>query len=570
MAPARVNLPLLPPTSSTTCSIMSSKDTSPHFTLFDSSMTASNALNSIYSASRTKRKCNLLQQFSRTLITASASAPQGDALGNNDVQFSSEAALREMMLQSNHIPFFVMLPMDTVTMLNTLRRMKALKAGLRALKLIGVDGVMMHVWWGVVEGEGPKSYDWSAYLALVNLIKSAGLKVQASMCFHGFSKASENCNISLPPWIMSIGKINPDIFFTDRSGNRFLECLSLSVDSLPLIGGRSPVQVYQDFLESFRESFGPYFGETIVEVIMGLGPEGELRYPAYREGNGLWKFPGVGEFQCYDKYMLESLKSYAEVHGKPEWGQVFPEDAPSYNQLPNDCGFFQDPHGSWRTPSGELFLSWYSGELLAHGNKMLNVVSSVFRKDRVVVVGKVPGVHWWYKSKSHAAEVTAGYYNIEGQDGYDKIARMFRDNSAMMILPCMEMSDKEQSSEASCSPEMLLLQIRKACSRHGVPVSGQNSLPRFDDVAYSRIKNSIHRFDYPFIPRLAVFTFLRMGESLFYAEHWRLFVNFVRNMDKDAVWGDRRDGPPFEGGQNRTFLGISYLEEQGIRLQPIY
>ncbi|KAI5079246.1 hypothetical protein GOP47_0004725 [Adiantum capillus-veneris] len=406
--------------------------------------------------------------------------------------------------------------MDTVTMLNTLRRMKALKAGLRALKLIGVDGVMMHVWWGVVEGEGPKSYDWSAYLALVNLIKSAGLKVQASMCFHGFSKASENCNISLPPWIMSIGKINPDIFFTDRSGNRFLECLSLSVDSLPLIGGRSPVQVYQDFLESFRESFGPYFGETIVEVIMGLGPEGELRYPAYREGNGLWKFPGSGD------------RSSRRMH--------------------HHITSFQMIVASFKTHMG-------LGELPL---------------DRVVVVGKVPGVHWWYKSKSHAAEVTAGYYNIEGQDGYDKIARMFRDNSAMMILPCMEMSDKEQSSEASCSPEMLLLQIRKACSRHGVPVSGQNSLPRFDDVAYSRIKNSIHRFDYPFIPRLAVFTFLRMGESLFYAEHWRLFVNFVRNMDKDAVWGDRRDGPPFEGGQNRTFLGISYLEEQGIRLQPIY
>ncbi|MCO5610562.1 hypothetical protein L7F22_064801 [Adiantum nelumboides] len=463
-----------------------------------------------------------------------------------------------------------MLPMDTVTMLNTLKRMTALQAGLRALKLIGVDGVMMHVWWGVVQGEGPKSYNWSTYLALVNLIKSAGLKVQASMCFHGCSKASENCTISLTPWIMSVGITNPEIFFTDRAGNRFLKCLSLSVDSLPLIDGRSPLQMYQAFLESFRETFGPYFEETIVEVIMSLGPEGELRYPAYQEGSGLWKFPGVGEFQCYDKYMLESLKSYAKVHGKPEWPHVLPEDAPSYNQFPNDSGFFQDTHGSWKTPSGELFLSWYSGELLAHGNRMLNVVSSVFQRERVVVVGKVPGVHWWYKTKSHAAEVTAGYYSIEGQDGYDKIARMFKDNSAMMILPCMEMSDKEQPSEGGCSPEMLLLQIRKACSRHGVPVSGQNSLPRFDDIAYSRIKDSVHRFDYPFIPRLAVFTFLRMGESLFYAEHWRLFVNFVRNMDKDAIWGDLRDGPPFEGGQNRTFLRTTYLEEEGIRLQPIY
>ncbi|KAH7351517.1 hypothetical protein KP509_19G001000 [Ceratopteris richardii] len=463
-----------------------------------------------------------------------------------------------------------MLPLDTVTVVNTLRRVKALQAGLRALKLIGVDGVMMYIWWGIVEGEGPRRYNWSAYATLVNLVKSVGLKIQASMCFHGCSNASENCSISLPQWIMSIGETNPDIFFSDRAGHRFQGCLSLSIDSLPLLDGRSPLQVYQDFLESFRGEFDAYFGETIVEVIMSLGPEGELRYPAYQEGTGLWKFPGVGEFQCYDRYMLESLKTYAEILGKPEFGQACPEDVPTYNQSPNECGFFTEANGSWRTPPGELFLSWYSGELVAHGSRMLNIVSSVFQKNRVVVVGKVAGVHWWYKSKSHAAEVTAGYYNIEGQDGYDKVAKMFKDNSAMMILPCMEMSDKEQPSDARCSPEMLLLQIRKACSRNGVPVSGQNSLPRFDTVAYSRIKDSIHRLDYPFIPRLAVFTFLRMGESLFYAEHWRLFVNFVRNMDKDVVWGDLQDGSSSEGGgQNRTFLSISCFKGEGIHLQPI-
>ena len=35
-----------------------------------------------------------------------------------------------------------------------------------------------------------------------------------------------------------------------------------------------------------------------------MGPAGELRYPAYPEGDGRWRFPGVGEFQCCDKYML--------------------------------------------------------------------------------------------------------------------------------------------------------------------------------------------------------------------------------------------------------------------------
>jgi hypothetical protein len=45
-------------------------------------------------------------------------------------------------------------------------------------------------------------------------------------------------------------------------------------------------------------------GTVITEVTVGMGPAGELRYPAYPEGDGRWRFPGVGEYQCYDKYML--------------------------------------------------------------------------------------------------------------------------------------------------------------------------------------------------------------------------------------------------------------------------
>ncbi|KAK8709400.1 hypothetical protein V6N13_060416 [Hibiscus sabdariffa] len=37
------------------------------------------------------------------------------------------------------------------------------------------------------------------------------------------------------------------------------------------------------------------------EIQVGMGPCGELIYPAYPESNGTWKFPGIGEFQCYDK-----------------------------------------------------------------------------------------------------------------------------------------------------------------------------------------------------------------------------------------------------------------------------
>ena len=60
-------------------------------------------------------------------------------------------------------------------------------------------------------------------------------------------------------------------------------------------------------------------GSVLTEITVGLGPAGELRYPAYPEGDGRWRFPGVGEFQCYDKYMLADLKRAAEAVGHPEW-----------------------------------------------------------------------------------------------------------------------------------------------------------------------------------------------------------------------------------------------------------
>ena len=54
-------------------------------------------------------------------------------------------------------------------------------------------------------------------------------------------------------------------------------------------------------------------------MTVGMGPAGELRYPAYPEGDGRWRFPGVGEFQCYDAYMLADLKSQADARGRPKW-----------------------------------------------------------------------------------------------------------------------------------------------------------------------------------------------------------------------------------------------------------
>jgi beta-amylase len=55
---------------------------------------------------------------------------------------------------------------------------------LMELKNAGVEGVMVDVWWGLVERDRPSVYNWSGYTELMEMLKQLGLKVQAVMSFH--------------------------------------------------------------------------------------------------------------------------------------------------------------------------------------------------------------------------------------------------------------------------------------------------------------------------------------------------------------------------------------------------
>lgn len=82
------------------------------------------------------------------------------------------------------VPVFVMLPLDTITLGGNLNKPRAMNASLMALKSAGVEGVMVDVWWGLVEKDGPLKYNWDGYIDLVQMVQKHGLKLQAVMSFH--------------------------------------------------------------------------------------------------------------------------------------------------------------------------------------------------------------------------------------------------------------------------------------------------------------------------------------------------------------------------------------------------
>ncbi|TKV93488.2 hypothetical protein SEVIR_9G229200v4 [Setaria viridis] len=260
-----------------------------------------------------------------------------------------------------------------------------------------------------------------------------------------------------------------------------------------------------------------------------MGPAGELRYPSYPESNGTWRFPGIGAFQCNDRYMLSSLKAAAEAAGKPEWGHGGPTDAGSYNNWPEDTIFFRRENGGWSTEYGDFFLSWYSQMLMEHGDRILTGASSVFSASPVVVSVKVAGIHWHYGTRSHAPELTAGYYNTRHHDGYLPVARLLARHGAVLNFTCVEMRDHEQPQDAQCMPEALVRQVGAAARAAGVGLAGENALPRYDGAAHDQVVSTAA--ERAAEDRMVAFTYLRMGADLFHPDNWHRFAAFVRRMD---------------------------------------
>lgn len=289
---------------------------------------------------------------------------------------------------SNSVPVYVMLPLDTVNAEGVFKYKSSpwFLQTLQELINSGIHGVAMDVWWGAVEKK-PRLYDFSGYEELFELLILLGLKIQVVLAFHACGgNVGDTAVVPLPSWVLACGERDPDIFYTDRPrqqspGNRNPECISLFADEEGgVLRGRSPLQCYVDFMKAFRDAFlvkGELFVDAISEVVLGMGPCGELRYPSYAETNG-WRFPGIGEFQCYDRRALASLASAAEDAGRPEWGHAGPHDVGDYNSTPEETGFFRSWDGAWDTAYGRFFLAWYTQALLDHGDRMLQAAASVF------------------------------------------------------------------------------------------------------------------------------------------------------------------------------------------------
>lgn len=333
--------------------------------------------------------------------------------------------------------------------------------------------------------------------------------------------------VPLPSWVLSVGKTNRSIWYTDQTGATDEEYISLGADDLPLFGGRTPIDIYADFMAAFRKAFASYIPNVVNEIQVGMGPAGELRYPGYQLQFNRWSYCGVGAFQSYDGNMMQKLRSAAQSVGHPEWGYGGPNNAGYYNSIPPNTQFFNQNMGgdNFASPYGRFFLNWYSGLLLKHGSEILQRARKIFGPD-MAIAAKVSGIHWWYNTDNHGAELTSGYYNTNGNDAYLTIAKMLSRTNTTFCFTCLEMTD---SSNCASSPVELVQQTILAAKSVKIGYSGENALELCSDQCNQYGFNQILS-QASTVHHMHRFTYLRLSPSLITSNNLGVFGSFVRSM----------------------------------------
>ncbi|KAE7999513.1 hypothetical protein FH972_003932 [Carpinus fangiana] len=458
-----------------------------------------------------------------------------NAVGDKQILDQPQKLLERDFAGTSNVPVYVMLPLGVINMKCELVDPDGLLKQLRFLKSVNIDGVKVDCWWGIVEAHVPQEYNWNGYKRLFQMVRELKFKLQVVMSFHecGGNVGDDVC-IPLPHWVAEIGRSNPDIFFTDKEGRRNPECLSWGIDMERVLRGRTAIEVYFDYMRSFRVEFNELFEDDTISMIeVGLGPCGELRYPSSPVKHG-WRYPGIGEFQCYDRYLLRSLRKAAEARGHSLWARG-PDNAGSYNSRPHETGFFCDG-GDYDGYYGRFFLKWYSQVLVDHGDRVLYLAKLAFERNHIAA--KLPSIHWWYKTANHAAELTAGFYNSCNRDGYATIVAMIKKHGAALNFTCAEvqmLDQHEDFSEALADPEGLVWQVLNAAWDVCIPITSENALPCHDRVGYNKLLENAKPMNDLDGRHFLSFTYIRLSPLLMESQNFMEFERFVKRMHGEAV-----------------------------------
>lgn len=107
------------------------------------------------------------------------------------------------------------------------------------------------------------------------------------------------------------------------------------------------------------------------------------------------------------------------------------------------CGLRTEPVVCVHGTSAPWHAQWYSEMMMMHADRVLGAAERTLRGSGARMSARVPCVHWWYNSASHAAECTAGYYATRERDAYLPVFKVLEAHGAGAQLRTSEMRHHE-------------------------------------------------------------------------------------------------------------------------------
>lgn len=382
-------------------------------------------------------------------------------------------------------------------------------------KKMGVDGVAVDVWWGLVQNTSdPTKFNWSYYEKVFQAITNAGLKIDPMMSFHqcgGNAGDGADCPemapIKIPSFVWdpipyAAGGITTtvpaDDYFTDEYGNVNKEALAPWGEA-----NRRNIQYMQQFMSTFQQHFGSRYANKVDSIAISLGPAGELRYPSYTDSPGRateYRYPNQGVLQAYSPAAKESFKRHivnkygSAAAAGAAWGISGLTEA---NILaPGDHANFFTSGAYSNIQYGKDFTAWYNQSLLDHGKRILTAALNAFTGEfkSTVIVAKSAGIHWQAMAGSpirRSAEVAAGVIRSDNMNsasngyGYKPLFDMLKDVKAAagthdvwFDFTCLEKDNLEWDGSAHAYSAALdqVGWLADAAAAAGIKISGENAL----------------------------------------------------------------------------------------------
>ncbi|MBV2128959.1 family 14 glycosylhydrolase [Arsukibacterium indicum] len=358
---------------------------------------------------------------------------------------------------------------------------------------IGVDGVSVDIWWGLVEKAGDQQFDWRYYDAIFSDIRAAELKIIPIMAFHQCGgNVGDDCDIPLPPWIwqhyQQQGVTDAELQYQSEFGNRSIETVALWADQWVL-------PQYIEFMQAFASQYAALAAD-ISEINISMGPAGELRYPSYNSHDGgRTAYPSRGGFQAYSKLAISDFRAAMQHKYQTiaELNQSWQTNFSAFSQLspPLDGDTFIASGAAYNSAYGRDFIDWYHTALLAHGKRMMDAALTAFsNKLAAIELGfKIPGIHWKIAATDYSqrsAELAAGLIttttpfstdNGFGYAGIVSLAAGYAEEPRGVVLhfTALEMDDKPSGTGQSMA-KTLVRWLGAEAARQQVVLKGENAL----------------------------------------------------------------------------------------------